>query len=44
MMYTFEMASDCMIYIPSFKTIGSGIQVLLRLLPQQFEGLQCWYY
>jgi hypothetical protein len=29
-----EMASDGMIYIPSFLKIGSGIQVIL---PLQFE-------
>jgi hypothetical protein len=23
---------------------GSGIQVILRSLPQQSERLQCWYY
>jgi hypothetical protein len=32
------------IYIPSFMKTGSGIQVILRLLPQQFDGLQCWCY
>jgi hypothetical protein len=26
-------------YIPSFMTISSGIQVILRVLPQQFERL-----
>jgi hypothetical protein len=25
-------------------TVGSGIQVILRLLPQQLESLQCFYY
>jgi hypothetical protein len=34
-----EMASAGMIYISSFMTIGSGIQVIL--LPQKFERLQC---
>jgi hypothetical protein len=29
---TVEMASDVMIYVPSFMKIGSGIQVILRLL------------
>jgi hypothetical protein len=24
--------------------VGSGIQILLRFLPQQFEKLQSWYY
>jgi hypothetical protein len=27
-----------------FMTIGSGVQVILRLLPKQFERLQCWYF
>jgi hypothetical protein len=44
MKYTVEMASGGMIYIPSLMTIGSGIRVILRILPQQFERLQCWYY
>jgi hypothetical protein len=44
MEYAVEMATGSMIYIPNFMTIGSGIQVTLRLLPQQFELLQCWYY
>jgi hypothetical protein len=39
MVYAIEMASGSMIYIPSFMTIGSGIQVILRLLRQQFERL-----
>jgi hypothetical protein len=41
--YTVKMASDGMIYIPSFMKIGLGIQVILRLLPIQSERLQCWY-
>jgi hypothetical protein len=24
--------------------LGLGIQVILRLLPQEFERFQCWYY
>jgi hypothetical protein len=28
-----EMASGGMIYLPSFMEIGSGIQLILRLLP-----------
>jgi hypothetical protein len=34
-----EMASDGMIYtyVPSFRKTGSGIQVILMLLPQQSE-------
>jgi hypothetical protein len=39
MKYTVEMASDGMTYIPSFMKIGWGIQVILRLSPQQFERL-----
>jgi hypothetical protein len=38
MKYTVEMASECMIYIPSFMKIGSGIHVILRLLHRQFEA------
>jgi hypothetical protein len=37
------MAPGGIIYIPSFMTIGSGIQVIW-LLPQQFQRLECWYY
>jgi hypothetical protein len=32
------------IYIPSLMKIGSGIRVISRVLPQQFERLWCWYY
>jgi hypothetical protein len=39
MRYTVEMASDGMTYILSFMMIDSGIQVMLRVLPQQFERL-----
>jgi hypothetical protein len=38
------MASGSMIYKPSFTMINSNFQVILRLLPQQFERMQCWYY
>jgi hypothetical protein len=38
MKYAVEMGSGGMIYIPSFMTIGSGIQVILRLLPRQLRG------
>jgi hypothetical protein len=37
------MASGGMMYIPSLMAIGSDVQVILRLLPQLFESLQCWY-
>jgi hypothetical protein len=36
MNYAFEMASDGMKYIVHFVTIGSDIQVVLRLLTQKF--------
>jgi hypothetical protein len=42
--YTVDTASDGVIYIQSFIMIGSGIQVILRLILQQFERLQCWHY
>jgi hypothetical protein len=38
------MASGNMMYIPDLMMIGSGIQVILRFLTEQFERLQCWYY
>jgi hypothetical protein len=48
--YTIQMASDGMIYVPSFMRTGSGILVLLRLLPQQSDrphiitnGKDLWY-
>jgi hypothetical protein len=44
MKYVIQMDSGGMIYIQSCIMIGSGIQIILRLLPQQFERLQCWYY
>jgi hypothetical protein len=44
MKYTVEMSSGGMTYMPSFMTIGSGVQVILRVLPQQLEMLQCSYY
>jgi hypothetical protein len=44
MKFAVEVAPGGIIYIPSFMTIGSGIQVILRSVPQQFETLQCWYY
>jgi hypothetical protein len=33
-----------MIYVQSFRTVCSGIRIILRLLPQLLERLQCWYY
>jgi hypothetical protein len=38
-MYAVGMATGGMIYIPSFTAIGSGIQVILRVLPEQFGRL-----
>jgi hypothetical protein len=39
MRYTIEMVSDDMTCIPSSTEFGSGIQVILRLLPGPFERL-----
>jgi hypothetical protein len=39
-----ELIRGCMIYVPDFMPISSGIQLILRLLPQQFQRLMCWYY
>jgi hypothetical protein len=39
-----QSASYDAVSIPSFMTISSSIQVILRLLPQQLQRLQCWYY
>jgi hypothetical protein len=39
MMCAVEMTSDGMTYIPNFMTISSGIQVILRVLPQRLERL-----
>jgi hypothetical protein len=44
MKYAAEMASSGIVDIPIFRTIISGIEVLLRLLLKQFERLQCCYY
>jgi hypothetical protein len=43
MKYAVDVASGGMIHISRLITIGSDIQVMLRLLLQQFERLQCWY-
>jgi hypothetical protein len=39
---TVETASGGMIDIRRFMTIGLGNQVILRVLPQQFQPLYCW--
>jgi hypothetical protein len=44
MKYAIVMISGGMIYIPRFLTMNFGIQVVQRLLPQQVERLQFWYY
>jgi hypothetical protein len=44
MKYAVEMFISTMIYISSFMTVGTGIQVILRLLPKQLERLQFWHY
>jgi hypothetical protein len=41
-MYVVEMDSGGMMYI-LFMTICSGIQIILNLLPQHFQRLQCCY-
>jgi hypothetical protein len=33
-----------MIYIPSFVTFGSGINLILTFLPHQCEKLRCWHH
>jgi hypothetical protein len=38
-----DMSSDGAICIPCFMLISSGIQVILRLLPEQLERLLCSY-
>lgn len=40
MKYVVEIASGGMTYIQSFMAIGSGNQVISRLLPQQLERLK----
>jgi hypothetical protein len=42
MKYAVEMVSGGMMHIPVFMTTGSRIQVILRLLRQQFQRPQCW--
>jgi hypothetical protein len=42
--YSFETASGGMMYIRLCMTIASSTEVMLTLLPQQRERLQCWYY
>jgi hypothetical protein len=39
MKYAVGLVSGAIIYIPRFMLLGSGIQVILRLLSQQFEKL-----
>jgi hypothetical protein len=39
MIYAIEVVSGCMIYLQNPMKIGSGIRVILRVIPQQFEGL-----
>jgi hypothetical protein len=42
--YAVESDSYGTVFIPGFMKIGSGIKVILMLLPQQFEKPQCPYY
>jgi hypothetical protein len=41
MKYPIEMATAGIIFLPDIMKMGSGIQVILRLLLQQFEKM--WY-
>jgi hypothetical protein len=41
MKYIAVMASDGTIYIPNFMKTDSSIQIILTLLPQKLERLQC---
>jgi hypothetical protein len=43
MKYAIMMTSDGTIYIPQLMMIGSGTEVILSLLLQQFEMPYCWY-
>jgi hypothetical protein len=44
MRYTIDITSNGMTYVPSFMKTGSGIQVILKLLPRQLERLWYWLY
>jgi hypothetical protein len=39
--YAVESISYNMVFIPNFVMMGSGIQVILGLLSQEFKRLQC---
>jgi hypothetical protein len=41
--YAVETVSGGMMCLPSFMKSGSGIQIIILLLSQQFETLQCLY-
>lgn len=41
MIYAVESVSYSIVFIPNFMKMGSGIQVILGLLPQEFKRLQC---
>jgi hypothetical protein len=40
MKHAIEMASGGVIYIQRFLAVSSGIKLIFRILPQQFEMLQ----
>jgi hypothetical protein len=42
--YAFQKDSYDMTYLVRFMKIDLGLQVILRILRRQSEGLQCWYY
>jgi uncharacterized protein YraI len=38
MLYAVEMASCCMIYLPSFMNIATGVQAILRFCLRNLRG------
>jgi hypothetical protein len=42
-MYTVEMGSDVMMYIPSFIKIGSGIQKWIRGIHRNTDSMEITY-
>jgi hypothetical protein len=44
MQFAVEMMTGGMIYMPSCMMIGSGIQVILKLMPKPFDTLLCLHY
>jgi hypothetical protein len=44
MKYTVKITSDCMTSVPIFMKTGLETDIILRLLPHQFESQQCFSY